>query len=138
MFDVIPEINWLAVLLSTLALAVLGGLYFGALVPKQYVAVLGRQDLPAPEPDALTYGGPVACMLVVVLTDAVLMAALDVQTMGDALTFGALVGVGYLVSMTFNIAINPSFPRPLAYGLLNTPYFLGGSLVACAILQLMG
>ncbi|QGG40423.1 DUF1761 domain-containing protein [Aeromicrobium yanjiei] len=138
MFDVIPELNWLAILLSTGVLAVLGGIYFGALVPRQYVAVLGRQDLPAPEPGLVTYAGPVTCMFVVVVTNAVLMAALGVESIGDALAFGAIVGVGYLVAMAFNIAINPSFPRPLAYGLLNTPYFLGGSLVSCAILQLMG
>ncbi|WP_439657329.1 hypothetical protein ACSHWB_33715 [Lentzea sp. HUAS TT2] len=29
--------------------------------------------------------------------------------------------VGHLVAMTFNIAINPNFPHPLRYGLLNAP-----------------
>jgi len=39
--------------------------------------------------------------------------------------------------MTFNIAINPNFPHPLRYGLLNAPYFLVGSVVTSLALVLI-
>ncbi|WP_410597297.1 hypothetical protein [Amycolatopsis sp. lyj-23] len=36
-------------------------------------------------------------------------------------------------AMTFNIAINPNFPHPPRYGLLNAPHFLvGGALTSLA------
>lgn len=50
---------------------------------------------------------------------------------------GVLVGVGYLVAMTFTIAINRNFPHPLRYGLLNTPYFLVGSVVTPVLLVVL-
>ena len=52
----------------------------------------------------------------------------------DALTLGAIVGVVYLGAMTMNIAINPLFPRPFRYALINVPMFLIGSLITCVIL----
>lgn len=138
MFDVMSEISWIAVAAATVALTVLAGLYFGAVVPKLYLAALGREDQPAPEAGALTYAGPLACDLVIVIVSSVLMAALDIDTMSDALLFGLIVGLGYLVPMTFTIAINPNFPRPLYYGLVNAPYLVLGSLVTAAIIELIG
>lgn len=135
MFDVISEINWFAVVLSTVALAVLGGLYYGVVIPKLYLVALGREDQPAPEAGVLTYAGPMLCSLVMVLASSVLMAALDIHTMGNAILFGAIVGIGYLLPMTFTIAINPNFPRPLYYGLLNAPYFVAGSLITTIIIE---
>ena len=114
----------------------LGGVYFGALVPRQYALALGREDLPVEKPEPITFVGPVVCSLVTVITSAVLMAALGVESIGQALAFGAIVGVGYLVSMTFTIAINPNFPRPAFYTLLNAPAFLLSSVVASIILTL--
>lgn len=138
MFDVIADINWIAVAVSTIVLTVLAGLYFGAVVPRLYLAALGRADQPAPEAGALTYAGPLVCNLVIVIASSVLMAALGIDSMGDALLFGVIIGVGYLLPMIFTIAINPNFPRPLFYGLLNAPYFVIGSLATAAIIQLIG
>lgn len=137
MFDVLSTIDWIAVATSTAVLTVLAGLYFGAVVPKLYLAALERAGEPAPDAGALTYAGPLACNLVMVLASATLMAALGVDTVSDALVFGAIVGVGYLVPMTFTIAINPNFPRPLFYGAVNAPYFVIGSLVTALIIESM-
>ena len=40
--------------------------------------------------------------------------------------------------MTFQIAINPVFARPLFYGLINGPYFLLASLIISVSLVLVG
>jgi hypothetical protein len=135
MFD-LASIDWIAVLLATLALAVLGGVYFGAVIPKLYAVALGREGQP-PAAGPLTYAGPMVCSAVMAATTALLMATLDVDSMGDALAFGAIVGLGYLTPMTFTIAINPNFPRPLLYGLINAPYFVVSGLVTAAIVQLL-
>ena len=50
---------------------------------------------------------------------------------------GLIVGLGFLMPMTFNIAINPLFPRPLQYGLLNAPYFVVSNVVACILVVLI-
>jgi amino acid transporter len=134
MFNVLGEINWLAVALATVASAALGGVYFAVLVPKYYLIALGRQDVPEPERTVGSMLTPVLCVLVTTTTTAVLMRALDVTTVANALTLGLIVGVGYLTAMTFNIAHNPNFPRPVYYGLLNAPFFIVGSVIASLVL----
>ncbi|SFR29146.1 Protein of unknown function [Lentzea waywayandensis] len=137
MFAVLSEINWIAVVVSTVALAGLGAGYFMFAIPRQYASALGRENAPAPERRTIDGVGPLVCTVVNVLTSALLFAALGITSVGDALVFGVIVGAGYLVAMTFNIAINPNFPHPLRYGLLNAPYFIVGSIVTSLALVLI-
>jgi len=136
MFAVLSEINWLAVLVAAVAWTVIGGVYFGVLIAKPYAVALGRQDAPAGRPGPLTYVGPMIAGLVMVVTTAVLMRALGIESLGDAVVFGLIIGIGYLAAMTVTIAINPNFPRPLLYAAINAPGFVLSSTVASVILGL--
>ena len=136
MFAVLTEINWLAVVASTLVFAILGGVYFTAVIPKPYARALGNENKEPARPGPLVIVGPLVSSLVIVVTSAVLMRALEVQSLADGIAFGLIVGVGYLVAQTFTIAINPNFPRPVFYTLINAPYFLVCMLAASVILTL--
>lgn len=138
MFNVFADINWLAVALATAASTGLGALWFLLLFPKQYAVALGRENAPERKPTALANFGPLVCTFGTTITTAVLISALHVDDLPTGLLFGAIVGLGYLGSMTFNIAINPNFPRPLHYGLVCAPFFLVGSLMTSTILVVMG
>lgn len=138
MFDVFGDINWLGVLAAFAAFALLGAVYFTAVVPKFYVIALGRQGKPQPESTLLDGLGPVVCIAVTTITSAVLLQALDVTRIVDGVVFGLIVGVGYLLTTMTNIAINPNFPRPLYYAALNTPFFLGGAVASSVILTAIG
>ena len=137
MFNVVSQINWLAVLLATVATFLLGGAWFMGLFKARYAASLGRTGMADPKPSAIFILGPLVCGAVVNLTDAVLLKALGVTSYGDGLTFAAITGIGYLVAQTVNIAINPNFPRPFFYGAISGSYFLLANLIACAILVAM-
>jgi hypothetical protein len=54
---------------------------------------------------------------------------LNILTVGEALTFGTLIGIGYILPTVANVAINPNFPRPFFYTLINAPYFIASSLM---------
>lgn len=123
---------WLSLVLSTVALQLLGAAWFMAVVPKPYALALGRADLGPPAPIFIV--GPLVCGAVVSATNAILLGSLHVTAQADALLFGVVTGIGYLVATVFNVAINPNIPRPLLYGLVNAPYFLLGNCVSCAIL----
>jgi hypothetical protein len=131
------DIDWLAVVIATVSCTLLGGLYFTAVVPRPYAAVLGREDEPVWQPPASAFAGQLAATLLVVLTSAVLLRTLDVQELGTGLLFGLVVGIGYLAAMVLNIAINPNFPHPFRYSLLNAPYFLVCSLLTSMIITLL-
>jgi Protein of unknown function (DUF1761) len=137
MFTVVPQINWLAVLLATVAMSMLGAAWFMGVVGKHYAAALGRADLGAEKPSAMFIAGPMLCCAAVVVTDSILLKVLGVASYVDALAFGAITGIGFLGAQTVNIAINPNFPRPFYYSAINVPYFLIGNMMACAILIAM-
>jgi hypothetical protein len=67
----------------------------------------------------------------------VLMHVLKVQTLGDAVGYGTLVGIGFLASTTVNTGINPNIPRPLLYGLISGSYFLVSSILVSVIVVSM-
>lgn len=136
MFSVIAEINWLAVLAATVVFAVLGGVYFTAVVGRPYAVALGNEGKDLPKPGPIFIVGPLVSSLVVVITSAVLLRALEVESLADGIAFGLIVGIGYLVAQTANIAINPNFPRPLMYTLINAPYFVVCTVAASVILTL--
>lgn len=137
MFDLSLSINWLAVLLANLALTALGAAWFMALVPKPYALALGRTDLAGQKPKPIFIAGPFVCGVVLTITDAVLLRTFGITSMSSSLLFGAVTGIGYLGSTTFNVAINPNIPRPLLYGVVSGPFFLIGNLISCAILSAM-
>ncbi|WP_342153275.1 DUF1761 domain-containing protein [Methylorubrum sp. SB2] len=137
MNEALSHVNWLAVAVASVAHFILGAAWFVGLVGKHYPVVLGIADRPQEKPGPLSLIGPFLCTAVTVAASAILLRALGITTYGDALVLGALVGIGYLVPMTLNIAINPLFPRPFAYTALNAPFFVIGSLMSCAILLAM-
>jgi Protein of unknown function (DUF1761) len=134
MFNVLSDVHWLGVLVAFVAFVVLGGVWFAVLFAKAYNRSLGRDESARPEGTALFYAGPPLISLVITVTSAVLMAALRIDSYADGLLFGLIVGVGYLVANTVNIAINPNFPRPLHYALISGTYNLLGSLLVSTIL----
>jgi hypothetical protein len=137
MFNVLGEINWIAVTLALLACTALGGVWFAALFPKQYATSLGRDPGVKPTMTPLSYGGPMICTLISVLASAVLLKALSVNAIGDAIIFGLIVGAGFLGATMTNVAINPNFPRPLTYARLNAPYFVLTGVLTSTILVAM-
>ncbi len=137
MIEAASQVNWLAVLAASVAQFVLGGVWFMALFGRHYAVALGIADRPPQKPGPLFILGPFLCGAVTIAATAILIRALGITPYGDALVLGALVGLGYLVPMTVNIAINPLFPRPLSYALVNAPFFVIGSLVASLILVAM-
>lgn len=136
MLSVLPDINWLAVIVSTVVFAVLGGAYFTAIVGNAYKVALGNETRELPKPGPIFIVGPLIASLLVVITTAILLRSLAIETIGAGIAFGLIVSIGYLVAQTLNIAINPNFPRPLLYTLINAPYFIVCTVVASIILTL--
>lgn len=135
MLKFMSEVQWLGVLAAVVAHFVLGGGWFMGLVAKQYHVALGRNAPPSAKPSPLLMVGPAMCSLVLIVTSAMLLKALAIVTFGEALSFGAFIGLGYLAPMVMVIAINPNFPRPFYYAALNAPYFVLGSMLSCVILN---
>jgi len=134
MFNVLSELNWIGIIAATAALAVVGGLWFTVFFAKAYALALGRENQPQSKPGLLFILGPLVCSLINVVASAILIRSLKIETLGDGLIFGAIVGFGFLTATTVNTAINPNMPRPLFYGLISGSYFFVSGLIVSAIL----
>lgn len=137
MINAIQQINFVAILAALVPSFILGGIWFGVVVAKLYIVSLGREALPSQKPAPIYIVGPLICNLFVVITSAILLRMLNIETVNGAIAFGFLVGIGFILSTCMNIAINPNFPRPFLYTLINAPYFITSSLMTSVILVLM-
>lgn len=137
MIKYISKINWLAVLLSILFYSILGWLWFTVLFPNQYASTLDKMEMMPTNPDPIYFYGPALTILPTIITTALLMVVLNINTRKAAIEFGLVIGLGFLVANTFNIAINPNIPHPMDYGLLVGVFQLISMLVSCLILQAM-
>jgi hypothetical protein len=136
-FSAFAQISFWGVLAASAFGFVFGGVYFGALVPKQYATALGREAMSPAKLDMLTIVGPFVCNVVMIVTTAAIMRMIGIVSLADALSLGLVIGVGYLLAMCMTIAINPNFPKPFHYTMVNAPYFLVSSLVTSAVLFLL-
>lgn len=136
MIGQLANLNWISVLLAFVAYFVLGALWFTLLFSKPYKISLGRENETL-ENKPIFIIGPALCTLVITMASAILIYALGIQSLGEALEFSALIGVGYLVANTVNIAINPNIPRPILYGIISGSYHLVGILIVSMIVVSM-
>jgi hypothetical protein len=112
----------------------LGALWYMVLFPKTYKVSLGKANEALNNKSALFVVGPGVCVLATVLATALLFYALYITSYGDVQRLAAIVGVGYLVANTTNIAINPNIPRPFLYSSITSSYHLVGITLTCLIL----
>lgn len=130
----LSNLPWLGIALAFVLTSVLGAVWFTVLFRKPYLRTLGR---PVDEPqskDPIYFVGPMICNFLVILTTSILMAALGITTYGTALTFALVIGLGYLVTNTMNIAINPNMPHPIPYGMLSGAYHMVAMILMCMVL----
>ncbi len=85
----------------------------------------------------LYFVGPSLCVLVTTIASAILMSAQRISSIGEAVGFGTIVGVGYLSATAMNMAINPNISRPIFYGLLSSGYFLVSSTFISMIIYVI-
>lgn len=130
----LTNFSWIGVAAAFFAYSIIGALWFTALFEKQYRASLGRENEQPQKPALIFIIGPAICSLVITIATAMLMSALEIQSYASAIQFALIVGIGYLVANTVNIAINPNMPRPLYYGVISGTYHLTGITVVSIIL----
>ncbi len=136
MINQLANLNWISVLFAFVAYFLLGALWFTLLFSKWYKISLGRANETLSN-KLIFIVGPALCTLVVTVASAVLMYALNISSLVNAFEFSLLIGIGYLVANTVNIAINPNIPRPILYGIISGTYHLVGIIIANSILVLM-
>ena len=92
-------LNWWAILVATVAAFALGGLWYGPLFGKPWMAAIGKtaEELPTPPmPFVISF---FAALLTCVVM-AALMQALGIGSLGGGLLMGLAVGIGFIAAST--------------------------------------
>ncbi|OIN56444.1 DUF1761 domain-containing protein [Arsenicibacter rosenii] len=137
MISQFANLNWISILIAFFAYFILGALWFTLFFTRQYKISLGRAGETLQNNKPIFIVGPALCSLVITIASAVLINALHLQSFSEAFSFALLVGFGYLVANTVNIAINPNIPQPIYYGVISGTYHLIGILIVSTILVAM-
>ena len=95
----LAALNWWAILVATVAAFVLGGLWYGPLFGKAWMALIGKTEEELPKPPSPFIVSFFAALLTCVVM-AALMRGLGVQTLGGGLLMGLAVGVGFIAAST--------------------------------------
>lgn len=137
MIGQLANLNWISVIVAFFAYFFVGALWFTLLFKKQYAISLGKEnDLPS-KPAPIFIIGPAICSLIITIASAILIYTLGIDTYQGAIEFALVIGIGYLVANTLNIAINPNMPNPLHYTAISGFYHLAGICIVCIILVAM-
>lgn len=137
MISQLSNLNWMSIFIAFIVYYLLGALWFTIFFKKQYAISLGKENQLPQKPAPIFIIGPAICSLVITIATALLMHVINIITVSKALEFSFIIGIGFLVANTINIAINPNMPRPIHYGIISGFYHLTGIILVCFILVMM-
>ncbi len=90
-------LNWWAILLATVAAFALGGLWYGPMFGKAWLAALGKSaDELQPSPQPFIISAVTALVTCVVV--AALMHGLNMTGLASGLLFGFITGIGFIAA----------------------------------------
>lgn len=135
-FDVLSDLNWLAVLVAALAYFAIGAVWYAPpLFGKAWAAAGG---LPTPDagsrPSPAIYLTPLVGSVLSAVALAMIAKASDTDTFLEGIVLGLVVGIGFAVSITFVTAqFESEKPEPMVWGAITAGYHAVGILVAAII-----
>ncbi len=137
-FSVLGDLNWLAVLVSAIAFFALGGLWYSNLLfGKQWTAAVGWEAPEGEKPPVTLYLMPLATCIVTTIAVAMLAAATDTDTFGEAIVLGLVAAVG-LAGMALLVTgfFDPKKPQPMVWVAITSGYHVVGILIIAIIVAL--
>jgi hypothetical protein len=129
-FDALGELNWLAVIVATLAYWIIGAIWYAPPVFGRSWARAGGIEIPeGRRPDPKTIVGPLATAFIATIATAMLAFATASNTVGEGLALGLVVGIGYAVTLTALGALFDQKPDPMGWAIINSGYHIVALLV---------
>jgi Na+/H+ antiporter NhaA len=132
-FDVLGDVNWLAILVGAIAWFLIGALWYGPLFGKAWMASTGIDPRQGERPSAAIYVFPLLAYLVATIALAMLAAATGSETLGHGIILGLVVGIGFGATLYAVEAVFGQRPKPGSWFLISAAYQLIGIVIASII-----
>lgn len=134
-FDVLTDVNWLAVLVAGVAWFILGAIwYIPPVMGKRWQRAGGIEVPEGAGPNPAVFGLTLIAYLVGAAVTAMLAAATGTDTVGEGALLGLLVGVGYALTAAAVTAIYDQKPDPFGWFWINGVFNVIGLTVVGAII----
>lgn len=138
-FDLLGQLNWLAVIVSAAIYFVLGALWYSpVLFAKPWQKAIGWDltQQPAPQVNPLTYVVPALAYLVMAVTTGIIATATGSDTLTDGIMLGLIIGVGYALAFSLVAAFfTPNSPQPMTLFAITGAYNLIGFMIMAIIIS---
>jgi hypothetical protein len=135
-FDVLGDLNWLAVIVATIAYFALGALWYAPPVFGDLWMRSGGIQVPE-QPQAAFYIIPFLTCLLATIAVGMLAAATASDTAGEGIVLGLVTGVGIALTSLFVTGFfDPQKPQPMVWVAVVSGYHLVGLVIAAVILTI--
>jgi uncharacterized protein DUF1761 len=137
-FDVLGDLNWLAVAVAAIVYFALGAIWYAPPVfGKAWMRASNFQMPEGETPGAAFYIGPFITCLIGTIAVAMITAATGSETVGEGIAVGLVVGLGIAGSALFVTGyFDPQKPEPIVWVAVVTGYHLVGLTLAAVILAI--
>jgi Protein of unknown function (DUF1761) len=135
-FDVLSDLNWLAVIVAALAYFAIGAVWYAPPVFGRIWAAAGGFDLPeaGSRPSAAIYLTPLIGSVLSAIALGLVAAASGTDTFEEGIVLGVVVAVGFAIPIALVTAqFETQKPKPLVWGAVNGGYHVVGNLFAAII-----
>jgi Protein of unknown function (DUF1761) len=135
-FDVLDDLNWLAVVVAAAAYYVLAGPWFSdQLFGPVWRRSIGWEKQAGERLGPAYYVGPLITCLISVIAVAMLSEATGSDSFAEGLVLGLVVAVGVACAVLFVTgALDPQRPRPIVWFAITAGYHLIGLVIASLLI----
>lgn len=131
--DALAHLDWLAVVVATLAYYLLGAVWFSPLLGRAWDRSIGHDRATGGRFGTAYYVVPLVSALVVTVALAVVLTVLAPPTAGEAVVVGLAAGCA-VAAVSVNNALTPHTPHPFLLGAVTGGYHVVGIALVAAIL----
>ena len=135
-FEVLRDLNWLAMVVATIVYFAIGGIWFANAFLGRAWQRAGGFEVPTDQRPGPAYLiGPFITCLIATVAVAMLAKATGTDTVGEGIALGLLTGVGIAASVVAVTGMfDPQKANPRTWVAISAGYHVVGLLVAAVIL----
>lgn len=137
-FDILGQLNWLAVIVGALIYFALGAIWYMPFAfGKPWMRSIGWDESRQPQANPMTYIAPLVLYIVAAIATGMLAAASGSDTFGEGIVLGLVIGVGYALVLTAVEAVfDPNKPQPWVWFAISGAYHLIGLVIVAVVVSI--
>lgn len=139
LLDTLSDLDWLAVVIATVAYYAIGAVWYAPPVfGKAWMKAMGIDQSDA-NPTVVTMVAPLIFYFLTVVVLGMIAKVTETMGAGDGVILGLITWIGFALPLTVVLAIyDPKKPDPGSWALITSAYHLVSLVVAATILGAMG